>query len=912
MLVSPNGTLYNMDFELTLDGDIDYDFNLTHHIGEVLPNGDIYSHYTEYCHVVIFYDGAPVFQNLIDVDWGCYYTDAKAEIHVLLDMQNETDSWFGFEIRNMSRDYDYVVNGTFTEDSNEIGNFNYGPIPNAGAGSTHTNWVSQFFPQPEKEYCIEAILTEKLIHDPFAPWENTRSTNYCVIFDGNQANENNTGNQENNTGNQENNTGNQENNTGNLPWLSGEIFADLTLTSLTNGSFKFNIGVDVSNLTVGEYYIAYIYSLFHATDSTCSESLNLGYGAFGGYLYGAGSDMTTSQNMAQHNFSNIFLVEEGMEDHRIDYLDHYYEYPYEMNYSINDSYYCLEVRLSHYYVPWEIYSIIDTDIDSIPFEATLDEPDPELSVEFLEVEASCDEVSASWGICNEGETGYLQRIDIQLDGAWYGYNHSISMKLADPEGIIIYSYFSPNDDIYENGGWHPVYLSDYDDLSMTFLTPLSRINQFGTDYITSIDGVTMGDLNDMPNYWKGSTAFGTLQGVREDCLFDLENPCDSESEIDGVTLEYPFLEAGEYCLEISIGYQKDFNDSSFTSFRNLFDKQTYCGIFEHDTGEGLILWNPVDGDEDETCDDLTDASCVELLCEKWEEQNPMLVDPRLENNGCPYELEIPEWWEEIPIIGDQVNNIVETVQTEFGRYIGAVVFGVTVLGYAYRAVTARSNFKKAKRMKKFERKIDKSNSKKDLDKVDTDVEKAEDKNLLPTGGYGDLKEMIETRMEELFGDGSSGGDEANESMSRGFGYEEANDMFNEMQSGMEAMRETQQEMTRMAESMRESQDSLFRQNLAPRAGAQRGGPKRPSQRPTPQVESLGKASGGPSRPSYHPKDLDEDGVVSEEDLQNWERLSEAEKRARLTGSVRGGGSLTSEIVAFSKDPGKFQSQMLLW
>ena len=28
--------------------------------------------------------------------------------------------------------------------------------------------------------------------------------------------------------------------------------------------------------------------------------------------------------------------------------------------------------------------------------------------------------------------------------------------------------------------------------------------------------------------------------------------------------------------------------------------------------------------------------------------------------------------------------------------------------------------------------------------------------------------------------------------------------------------------------------------------------------------------------------MDEDGVVSEEDLKNWEKLSEAEKRARLT------------------------------
>ena len=521
-------------------------------------------------------------------------------------------------------------------------------------------------------------------------------------------------------------------------------------------------------------------------------------------------------------------------------------------------------------------TIIDTDIDAIAFEATLDEPNPELFVEFYEDEHLCGEEWSAAGYCDEGVMVYGQRIDIQLDGAWYGYNHSISLKLANENGIIIYSYLSANDDYYQNGGWHPVYTNDYDDLSMDLMAPITNINAFTED-------------NSGPIYWKGDTNFLTHAG---------------EGGEVGIW-EYPSFEAGEYCLEISIGYQKDLNDSSFTSFRNLFDKQTYCGIFEHDSGEG-IHWDSID--EDETCDDLTDASCVELLCENWEEQNPMLVDPRLENNGCPYELEIPEWWEEIPIVGDQINNIVETVQTEFGRYIGAVVFAVTVLGYAYRALTARSNFKKAKRMKKYERKIDKSNSKKDLDKVDADVEKAEDKNLLPTGGYGDLKEMIETRMEELFGDGSSGGDEANESMSRSFGYEDANDMFNEMQSGMEAMRETQQEMARMAESMRESQDSLFRQNLAPRAGAQRGGPKRPSQRPVPQAESLGKASGGPSRPSYHPKDLDEDGVVSEEDLQNWEKLSEAEKRARLTGSVRGGGSLTSEIVAFSKIPGSSKAR----
>ena len=838
MLVSSNGTIYGSDSALNLDGDIDYEVNLSHQVGDVLPNGEVFSYYEDYCHVIIVYDGDQVLQNLVDIEYMCHYIDNDAEIHVLLDMENQTDSWFGFEIKNMSRDYEYDVHGTFTEDSNEMSNFSYAPIPNAGAGSTHTNWVSQFSPQPGKEYCVEAVLSEKWIHDPFAPWMNSRSANYCITFDGNQTNENNTGNQS-------------------TP--GPEIFANLTLNkSATSSEFVLYGNYSVSNDSIGETYFLY-YELFHAIDNTCS-----GFQFFGNYSSVIISDEVTitvdeSMTMSETRIFDKFL------SHQADYSG--------MDFSIIDSYYCLRLEL----VSDDINeTIIDTDIDAIAFEATLDEPNPELFVEFYEDEHLCGVEWSVRGYCDEGVMVYGQRIDIQLDGAWYGYNHSISLKLANENGIIIYSYLSANDDYYQNGGWHPVYTNDYDDLSMDLMAPITNINAFTED-------------NSGPIYWKGDTNFLTHAG---------------EGGEVGIW-EYPSFEAGEYCLEISIGYQKDLNDSSFTSFRNLFDKQTYCGIFEHDSGEG-IHWDSID--EDETCDDLTDASCVELLCENWEEQNPMLVDPRLENNGCPYELEIPEWWEEIPIVGDQINNIVETVQTEFGRYIGAVVFAVTVLGYAYRALTARSNFKKAKRMKKYERKIDKSNSKKDLDKVDADVEKAEDKNLLPTGGYGDLKEMIETRMEELFGDGSSGGDEANESMSRSFGYEDANDMFNEMQSGMEAMRETQQEMARMAESMRESQDSLFRQNLAPRAGAQRGGPKRPSQRPVSQAESLGKASGGPSRPSYHPKDLDEDGVVSEEDLQNWEKLSEAEKRARLTGSVRGGGSLTSEIVAFSKIPGSSKAR----
>ena len=123
MLVSPNGIIYSSASALNLDGDIDYEVNLSHQVGEVFPNGEVFSYYEDYCHVIIVYDGDQVLQNLIDVEYMCHYIDNDAEIHVLLDMENQTDSWFGFEIRNMSRDYEYDVHGTFTEDSNEMSNF---------------------------------------------------------------------------------------------------------------------------------------------------------------------------------------------------------------------------------------------------------------------------------------------------------------------------------------------------------------------------------------------------------------------------------------------------------------------------------------------------------------------------------------------------------------------------------------------------------------------------------------------------------------------------------------------------------------------------------------------------------------------------------------------------------------------
>ena len=430
MLVSPNGMIYSSASALNLDGDIDYEVNLSHQVGEVLPNGEVFSYYEDYCHVIIVYDGDQVLQNLIDVEYMCHYIEQDAEIHVLLDMENQTDSWFGFEIRNMSRDYEYDVHGTFTEDSNEISNFSYAPIPNAGAGSTHTNWVSQFFPQPGKEYCVEAVLTEKWIHDPFAPWENSRSANYCVTFDGNQTNENNTGNQS---------------------GPSPEIFANLSLQDTVNvaGHFRFIGNYSLSNVSIGETYTRNFW-LFHATDSTCSENVILGYNEYTpgfalDYIEGNLAGVGTSDDS---RLGYEIVVDESMNMTESTIFDRDFYYPDQMDYSVMDSYYCLKVEL----ISGE--EIIDTDIDSVPWVSIMDEPNPELSVEFIESEIPM----------GEGTSIYLQRIDIDLNATWYGYNHSISLKLANEDGIIIYSYFSPNDDFYDNEGWHSIYTSKYDQL----------------------------------------------------------------------------------------------------------------------------------------------------------------------------------------------------------------------------------------------------------------------------------------------------------------------------------------------------------------------------------------------------------------------------------------------------------------
>jgi hypothetical protein len=103
---------------------------------------------------------------------------------------------------------------------------------------------------------------------------------------------------------------------------------------------------------------------------------------------------------------------------------------------------------------------------------------------------------------------------------------------------------------------------------------------------------------------------------------------------------------------------------------------------------------------------------------------------------------------------------------------------------------------------------------------------------------------------------------------------------------MQAMRETQEDIASMAEGMIDMQ-------------SQQTGPSRPGMAASPRPMQT---SSGLNRPSYHPKDMDEDGTVSQEDLEKFNALSKAEQKARLSGAMDDDKGLTSEIVGFSKIP----------
>jgi hypothetical protein len=267
-------------------------------------------------------------------------------------------------------------------------------------------------------------------------------------------------------------------------------------------------------------------------------------------------------------------------------------------------------------------------------------------------------------------------------------------------------------------------------------------------------------------------------------------------------------------------------------------------------------------------------------CEEWEYWNPELVDTSLPGNGCPSYIDESiieeDWWVEIPVFGV----LIEKVQTEYGRYISMATVGLAILGWGYRAVTMRSDYKMEKRCKKFEKRIDRASSASELRSIQVEIEKAQKKGLILRGAYGDLLSRIEMRSEDL----GLTDFITNDTLVQA-GVSEM-----EFREGIEDLRAAKMELDMV-------RDDLQRSRYDDSSSAQSKSAINSSEMVTNEGLS-GTGKSFVSRPSYHPKDINKDGVVDEDDEIMWQSMSEAERQSRQNKD----GHLVSEIVAFSKIP----------
>jgi len=255
---------------------------------------------------------------------------------------------------------------------------------------------------------------------------------------------------------------------------------------------------------------------------------------------------------------------------------------------------------------------------------------------------------------------WYQSFTVIIDDPWLGFNHSMSLKFNDENGNTLYSYFSPMAEEDTQGGWW----------------------RLSTDMDEDPEEWSL-DLN-----WEGLTS-GSWEGSKR--FFE--------------DTEYPYFEAGDYCVEVSIGYQINMTDTPMGTVKNLYDKQEFCFTFEHDSMAG-VQW---DGTEEE---------------EKG------LID-KLASNAI-------------------VGPLLDFIDSTTGQIV-SVLLGV--LAFAGRMVLARGQRAKNKRVRKLSNRIRNAETVGRLKIIEQDVEKANDKNKLPRGGYGDLMEQIETKMEKLGFDG---------------------------------------------------------------------------------------------------------------------------------------------------------------
>ena len=187
---------------------------------------------------------------------------------------------------------------------------------------------------------------------------------------------------------------------------------------------------------------------------------------------------------------------------------------------------------------------------------------------------------------------------------------------------------------------------------------------------------------------------------------------------------------------------------------------------------------------------------------------------------------------------------------------------VAVIGFIIRMILARSERAKNKRVKKFEKKINKASRKNHLESLVDDINRVNDKGKFPRGGYGDLMEQIEKRMEQLGFASKVSGD----------------DLVNQALEGINAARD---ELSSAAEDARKAAEEAKRASL--RSGGDARGGRGTSEVAAPPYGGGGarpmQTSGpGPMRPSQNPMDLDGDGMVSEEEKQLFKNLSSEDLR----------------------------------
>jgi hypothetical protein len=327
------------------------------------------------------------------------------------------------------------------------------------------------------------------------------------------------------------------------------------------------------------------------------------------------------------------------------------------------------------------------------------EPNPTLNVEFREESVECDD--DNWPTRCVDDIIWVQEIEIELTDSWIGYNHAFSIKLYDSDDNTLYSYFSPIDD---DDGWKVI----------------------GDDYTTPEVAIRIERIDfDAAHleFWQGSTRYVTWDN--------------------GDTDEFLIFEAGEYCVEISLGYQINSTDTPMGSVKNLFDKEVFCGTFEHDAFEGII-WDGMEEEEKGLVDRLT--------------ANPI------------------------------VSKILDFMESTTGQIV-SILLGI--LAFAGRMVLARGQRAKNKRVRKFAQRIRKAETVGRLKIIEQDVDKANDKNKLPRGGYGDLMEQIEARLEKLGFDGNpqDGGTSGDWSSD-----DDANEWQDDFQQAADMMWETQDMM----------------------------------------------------------------------------------------------------------------------